>query len=146
MSTMDHIRTPRMPYEWHDKGVKRVSTWSKAVRNAMLKGEAEFQRQKALNRAAGNWSKESLRTTDIRVARIRQVACTGVKCDLIDSKRWEWECMLQLQEAEDRKAPAVTTWAAEFLLGAGESREFLGSPRGSIQALFMKQKRDERRK
>jgi hypothetical protein len=35
-------RTPRMTYEWHDKDVKRVSTWSKAVRNAMLKGGAEF--------------------------------------------------------------------------------------------------------
>jgi len=34
---------------------------------------------------------------------------------------------LQLQEAEDRKTPAATTWAAEFLLRAGESREFLGS-------------------
>jgi hypothetical protein len=34
--------------------------------------------------------------------------------------------MLHLQEAEDRKAPAATTWAAEFLLRVGESREFLG--------------------
>jgi hypothetical protein len=34
--------------------------------------------------------------------------------------------MLQLQEVEDRKIPAVTTWAAEFLLRGGESREFLG--------------------
>jgi hypothetical protein len=48
----------------------------------MLKGGAEFQRQKVLNRAAGNWNKEFLRTTDKGVARIRQVACTGVKCDL----------------------------------------------------------------
>jgi hypothetical protein len=53
--------------------------------------------------------------------------CTGVRCDLMVSKRWEWECMLQLQEVEDRKPPAATTWAAEFLLRAGESREFLGS-------------------
>jgi hypothetical protein len=49
---------------WQDKGVKRVSTWSKAVRKAMLKGGAELQRQKVLNRAAGNWDKEFLRTTD----------------------------------------------------------------------------------
>jgi hypothetical protein len=48
----------------------------------MLKGGAEFQRQKVLNRAAGNWNKKFLRPTDKRVARIRQVACTGVKCDL----------------------------------------------------------------
>ena len=35
--------------------------------------------------------------------------------------------MLQLQEAEDRKTPAATTWCAKFLLRAEESREFLGS-------------------
>jgi hypothetical protein len=35
--------------------------------------------------------------------------------------------MHQLQEIEDRKTPAATTWAAEFLLRAGESREFSGS-------------------
>ena len=34
--------------------------------------------------------------------------------------------MLQLQETEDRKPPAATTWAAEFLIRAGESGEFLG--------------------
>ena len=34
--------------------------------------------------------------------------------------------MLQLQETEDRKPPAATTWAAEFLLRVGESRDFLG--------------------
>jgi hypothetical protein len=28
-------RTPRLLYEWTDKGVKRVSTWSKAVRTAI---------------------------------------------------------------------------------------------------------------
>jgi hypothetical protein len=65
------IRTPRMTYEWQDEGVKRVSTWSKAVRNAMLKGGAELQGQKALNRVAENWNKEFLRTTDKGVARIR---------------------------------------------------------------------------
>ena len=43
-----------MMYEWSDNGVKRVTAWSKAVRDAMLKGGAEFQRQKVLNRAAGN--------------------------------------------------------------------------------------------
>jgi hypothetical protein len=34
--------------------------------------------------------------------------------------------MLQLQEVEDRKTPAATTWAAECLLREEESREFLG--------------------
>ena len=71
----------------------------------MLKGDAEFQRQKAVNRAAGNWNKEFLRTTDKGVARIREVAWHAQECD---SKRWGWECMLQLQEAEDRKPPADT--------------------------------------
>jgi hypothetical protein len=68
-----------MTYEWSDNGVNRVTARSKAVRDAMLKGGAEFQSQKALNRAVGNWSKEFLRTTDIGSARIRQVACTGIK-------------------------------------------------------------------
>ena len=44
-------------------------------------------RKKVLNRADGNWSKELLRTTDIGSARIRQVASTGVKHDLMDSPR-----------------------------------------------------------
>ena len=35
--------------------------------------------------------------------------------------------MLQLQEAENWKKPAATTWAAEFLLREGENRECLGS-------------------
>ena len=46
--------TSRMTYEWSDNGMKRVTAWSKAVRDAMLKGGAEFQRQKVLKRAAGN--------------------------------------------------------------------------------------------
>ena len=100
-------------YTWQEKGVKRVFRWSKAVRKAMLKGGAELQRQKVLNRSAGNWNKEFLHTTDKGMARIRQVACTGVHATM-DSKHWGWECMLQLQEAEDRKTPAATTWAAEF--------------------------------
>ena len=62
-----------------------------------------------------------------RLTQIRQAACTGVKCDVMDKNRWGWECMLQLQEAEDRKTPVATTQATEFLLRAGESREFLGS-------------------
>jgi hypothetical protein len=63
------------------------------------------------------WATSS--TTVIGSARIRQVACTGTKCDLMNSTRWGWECMLQLQEVEDRKTPAATTWAAEFLLREG---------------------------
>jgi hypothetical protein len=126
-----HIRgqgqsTPRGTplYTWQDKGVKQVSTWSKAVRKTMLKGD--WEELNSRGRKCSTELKDFLRTTDKGVARIRQVACTGVKCDLMDSKRWGWECMLQLQEAEDRKPPAATTWAAEFLLRVGESKECLG--------------------
>jgi hypothetical protein len=46
-----------MTYEWNDSdGVQHVTAWSKAVRNAMLRGEAEHQRQKALDRAGTNWN------------------------------------------------------------------------------------------
>jgi ribonuclease HI len=63
-------RTQRMTYEWSDnEGVKHVTAWSKAVRNAMLRGGAEFQKQKALNRAANNWNRVSLRSTDIGLHR-----------------------------------------------------------------------------
>jgi hypothetical protein len=40
-------------------------------------------------------------------------------------QRWGWECMLHLQETENRQSPGATTWAAEFLVREGESREFL---------------------
>jgi hypothetical protein len=50
-------RTSRMTYEWSDNGVNRVTVWLKAVRYAILKGGAEFQRQKVLKRATSNWSK-----------------------------------------------------------------------------------------
>jgi hypothetical protein len=114
-------------------------------RDAMFKGGAEFQSQtKILNQVAGNWSKEFLRATDIGSARIRQVACTGIKCDLMDSTRWGWECVLQLQEVEDRKPPAATTWAAEFLLREEESREFLGL--WITSGVIMKQRGDELRR
>jgi hypothetical protein len=55
-----------MQYEWIDnEGVKHMRVWSKAVRNATLRGGAEFQRQKALNRAANNWNRVFLRSTYI---------------------------------------------------------------------------------
>jgi hypothetical protein len=121
-------RTQRMTYEWsHNEGVRHVTAWSKAVRNAMLRGGAEFQRQKALNRAANNWNRVFLRSTDIGLHRIGQAASTGAQSDLMDSTRWGWSCMLQLQEADNWEKPAATTWAAEVLLREGESREFLGS-------------------
>jgi len=119
-------RKPRLLYEWLEKDVKRVSTWSKAVRQAMLPGVAEFQRQRALARAASNWSKEILRTTDAGWTRVQQAAGAGVKGNLMDRAHWGWECMHQLQETEDRQTPGATTWAADFLNREGESREFLG--------------------
>ncbi len=48
-------RTQRMTYEWNDSdGVQHVTAWSKAVRNEILRGGAEHQRQKALDRAWTN--------------------------------------------------------------------------------------------
>jgi hypothetical protein len=119
-------RTPTLLYAQTDKGVKRVSTWSKAVRTTMLQGGAEFQRQRVLTKATGNWSKEFLRTTDKGWGPVQQTAGAGVTSDLMDSKRWGWDCMIQLQEAENRQSPGATTWAAYFLNREGESREFLG--------------------
>jgi hypothetical protein len=120
-------RTQRMTCEWNDNdGVKHVTAWAKAVRNAMIRGGAEFQRQKALNQAENNW-KAFLGSTDTRLHRIGQTARTGAQSDFMDSTRWGWSCMLQLQGADNWETPADTTWAAEFLLKDGESREFLGS-------------------
>ena len=67
-----------------------------------------------------------LHSTDSGLHRIRQAVSTGARSDLMDSVWWGWGCMLQLQEAEYWKKPATTTWAAEFLLREGESREILG--------------------
>jgi hypothetical protein len=47
-------------YEWLDKDVKRVSTWSKAVRKAMHQGGAEFQRQRVLTKAATTGAKKAI--------------------------------------------------------------------------------------
>ena len=121
-------RTQTMTYEWRDNdGVMHVTAWSKAVRNAMLRGGAEHQMQRALNRAVDNWIKIFMSSTDSGLQRIKQAANTGAQSDLMDSTRWGWRCMLQLQETDSWKKPATTTWAAEFLLREGESREFLGS-------------------
>jgi hypothetical protein len=77
-----------MTYEWQDNdGVKHVTAWAKAVRNAMIRGGAEFQRQKALNQAENNW-KAFLGSTDIGLHRIGQAASTGAQSDLMDSTRW----------------------------------------------------------
>ena len=93
----------------------------------MLRGGAEFQRQKALNRAENNWNKAFLCPTDNGLHRIGQEASTGAQSDLMDSTRWGWSCMFQLQEEDNWEKQAATTWAAEFLLRDCESREFLGS-------------------
>lgn len=121
-------RTNRMTYEWQDKGITKTSTWSKAVRTAMGRGGAEFQVQKVLTKAAGKWSKEHLRISDSPsgLRHIQQSAGVGASSNLLNKDRWGWECMKQLQEEENRQTPAATTWAAEFLLREGESREILG--------------------
>ncbi len=104
------------------QGVTRTSTWSQAVRNAVRKVGAEFQRQKVLIKAAAKRSKQHLRIPDAGLTQILQAAC-----NFMDQTGWGWDCMLQPQDFEDREFPAATTWAADFLLREGESREFLGS-------------------
>ena len=96
-------------------------------RSEMLRGGAEYQRQRVLDRAGTNWNNFFLISVDVGRQSIRQSASAGVQSDLMDTERWGRRCMLQLQEAENWNKPAATTWAAEFLLREGESRECLGS-------------------
>ena len=65
-----------------------LTAWSKAVRNAMLRGGAEHQRQKALDRAGTNWNKTFLISTDIGLRSIGQAASAGAQGDLMDNERW----------------------------------------------------------
>ena len=81
-------RTQRMTYEWEDSnGVQHVTAWSKAVRNAMLRGGAEYQRQRVLDRAGTNWNKNFLLSADVGRQSIRQSASAGVQSDLMDTER-----------------------------------------------------------
>jgi hypothetical protein len=92
-------RTQRMTYEWEDSnGVQHVTAWSKAVRNAMLRGGAEYQKQRVLDRAGTNWNKNFLLSADVGRQSIRQSASAGVQSDLMDAEGWGRRCMLQLQE------------------------------------------------
>ena len=121
-------RTQRMTYEWEDNnGIRHVTAWSKAVRNAMLRGGAEYQVQRVLDRAGTNWNKHFLQSADAGRQDIRQSACAGVQSDLMDAESWGRRCMLQLQVTENWNKAAATTWSADFLLREGESRECLGS-------------------
>jgi ribonuclease HI len=122
------VRTPSMTYEWSDSNrVKQTTAWSKAVRKAMVRGGAEYQVQEAMNHAVTNWRKTFLRDTNAGQHSISQSASKGAQGDLMSNERWGRECMLQLQEDENWNKPTTTTWAAEFLLREGESRELLGS-------------------
>jgi hypothetical protein len=78
-----------------------------------------------MNHSVINWSKTFLRDTNAGLH--SQVASMGVQGDLMSNERWGRRCMLQLQEDENWSKPTTTTWAAEFLLREGESRELLGS-------------------
>jgi hypothetical protein len=51
----------------------------------MLRGGAEFQRQKALNQAENNWNKAFLCSTYIGLHKIGQSASTGAQSELMDS-------------------------------------------------------------
>ena len=93
----------------------------------MVRGGAEYQVQEAMNRAVANWGKTFLRDTKAGLRNISQAASMGVQGDLMSNERWGRECMLQLQEDENWNKPTATTWAAEFLLRGGESREILGA-------------------
>ncbi len=67
-----------MTYEWRDiDGVMYVTAWSKAVWSAILRGGDEYQRQRALNRAADNWNKIFMCLTNSGQQRIKQAANTG---------------------------------------------------------------------
>ena len=81
-------RTQTVTYEWKDNdGVKHVTAWSKAVRSAILRGGAEYQMQRTLNRAVDNGIKIFMRSTDSGLQRIKQAANTGAQSDLMDSTR-----------------------------------------------------------
>ena len=122
------VRTPSMTYEWSDNNrVKQTTTWSKTVWKTMVRGGAEYQVQEAMNHAVTNWRKTFLRDTNAGLHNISQAASKGAQGDLMSNDRWGRECMLQLQEDENWNKPTTTTWAAEFLLREGESRELLGS-------------------
>jgi hypothetical protein len=92
----------------------------------LLRAACEYHRQKALIRAGNNW-RDFMGSTDIGLQRIKQSASVGAQSDLLDSARWGWSCMLHLRDTDNWERPTTTTWAAEFLLRDGESREFLGS-------------------
>jgi hypothetical protein len=83
--------------------MKHVTAWSKTVWKAMLRGGAEYQRQKAMNRAVANWSKTFLNSTNIGRHKIGHAASTGTQGDLMDHERWEWRCMLQFREGKNWK-------------------------------------------
>jgi hypothetical protein len=135
--------TQRMTYEWEDSnGVQHVTAWSKAVRNAILRGGAEYQ-MRVLDRAGTNWNKNFLLSADAGKQNIRQSASAGVQSDLMDAEGWGRRCMLQLQETENWNKPAAATWAAEFLLREGESRECLGSWINSSAVHESKKRRDK---
>ena len=90
----------------------------------MLRGGAEYQMQRALNRAVDNWIKIFMSSTDSGLQRIKQAASTGAQSDLMDNTRWGWRCMLQLQEADNWKKPAATTWQLSFYLVRAKSENF----------------------
>ena len=90
-------------------------------------GELNTKCRRQMNHAVINWSKTFLRDTNAGLHSIGQAASIGVQGDLMSNERCGRRCMLQLQEDENWNKPTTTTWADEFLLREGESREFLGS-------------------
>ena len=59
--------------EWEDNnGIRHVTAWSKEVRNVMLRGGAEYQKQRVLDCAGTNWNKNFLLSVDAGRQDIRQ--------------------------------------------------------------------------
>ena len=86
----------------------------------MIRGGAEFHRQKALSQAENNW-KGSMGSTDIGVHRIGQAASTGAQSDLMDSTRWGWSCMFQLQVADNWENRLPQPGQLSFYLGTAKA-------------------------
>ena len=76
----------------------------------MRQGGAEFRRQKAVTKAAGNWNKQYLRDTDEGFHQLKQTAM-----EVLDTVEWNWQCMTQLQETENRTSPASENLVHDLL-------------------------------
>ena len=89
----------------------------------MIRGGAEFQRQKVLNQAENNW-KAFLGSTDTGLHRIEQAASTGAQSDLMDSTRWGWRCMLNFKKQTTGKNRLPQPGQLSFYLETAKAENF----------------------